>query len=67
MGHLNQFQLAQRWNMSQRTLERWRWVGTGPRFLKLGGKIVYRLADVELFEAERLRTKTQRTSRPDQP
>ena len=66
MGHLNQFQLAQRWNMSQRTLERWRW-WYRPRFLKLGGKVVYRLADVELYEGERLRTKTQRTSRPEQP
>ena len=29
--HLNQRELAERWNISQRTLERWRWVGEGPR------------------------------------
>jgi hypothetical protein len=28
--HLNQIQLAERWNVSSRTLERWRWLGQGP-------------------------------------
>lgn len=50
--HLNQIELARRWRVSPRTLERWRWVGQGPRYLKLGGKVVYRFADVEAFEAE---------------
>lgn len=48
--HLNQYDLAKRWRMSQRTLERWRWQGIGPTYLKLGMRIVYRIADIEAFE-----------------
>lgn len=58
MRHLNQLELARRWAMSPRSLERWRWTGIGPRFVKIGGRVVYRLVDVEAFEAERLRTST---------
>ena len=50
--HLSQTELAARWNISHRTLERWRTVGEGPRFIRLIGRIVYRLEDVEAFEAE---------------
>jgi hypothetical protein len=49
--HLNQNQLAERWNLSPRTLEGWRWRGWGPVYLKLGGRIAYRLEDIESFEA----------------
>jgi predicted site-specific integrase-resolvase len=56
--HLTQDQLADRWQMSPRTLERWRWLGEGPRFLKLGGRVIYRIEDVESYEAERLRDST---------
>jgi predicted site-specific integrase-resolvase len=52
--HLSQNELAARWNMSPRTLERWRWTGEGPTFLKLGGRVVYRLEDVEAHEIKRL-------------
>jgi hypothetical protein len=48
--HLNQIDLSRRWNLSPRTLERWRWKGEGPPYLKLGGRIVYRLDDVLAFE-----------------
>ena len=53
--HLNQIELARRWRMSHRTLERWRWQSQGPRYLKVGGRVVYRLDDVEAFEAARAR------------
>jgi predicted site-specific integrase-resolvase len=53
--HLNQIELAARWNISHRTLERWRWTGEGPQFIKIGGRVVYRLEDVEAFEANQLR------------
>jgi hypothetical protein len=59
----NQRDLARRWSLSQRTLERWRWLGQGPRFLKLGGRVAYRLEDIEAFEAERLREITPRVQR----
>jgi len=56
--HLNQINLADRWNISERTLERWRWLGEGPAYLKIGGRVVYRLEDVEAYEAENLRAST---------
>lgn len=58
LRHLNQVQLARRWNISPRTLERWRWLGQGPQHLKIGGRCVYRLDDIEAYEAQRVRTST---------
>jgi len=52
--HINQVELSRRWRLSPRTLERWRYRGTGPRYLKVGGRIVYRLDDIEAFEALRI-------------
>lgn len=56
--HLHQVDLARRWKLSPRTLERWRWTGEGPLFVKLGGRVVYRLEDIEAFEAVQLRSRT---------
>jgi hypothetical protein len=53
--HLNQLDLARRWRISPRTLERWRWLRQGPSYLKLGGVVVYRAADIEAFEQTQLR------------
>ena len=49
--HLNQVELSRRWSLSPRTLERWRWLRQGPHFLKIGGHVIYRLEDIEAFEA----------------
>jgi transcriptional regulator with XRE-family HTH domain len=54
--HLSQEQLAERLGVSQRTLEGWRYRGRGPAYLRLGGRIAYRLADVERFEIACLET-----------
>jgi hypothetical protein len=61
--HLGQNALASRWNISPRTLERWRWRGEGPAYLKIGGRVAYRLADIEAFEAEQRRA-TSTVARP---
>lgn len=58
MSNLDQRGLAERWLISERTLEQWRWQGKGPRFLKIGARVVYRLADVEAYEAARVHTNT---------
>lgn len=60
--HLNQIELAARLNISPRTLERWRWTGEGPRFMKVGGRVVYRLEDVEVYEDSQLRNSTAEIS-----
>jgi hypothetical protein len=56
--HLSQTELAARWNISHRTLERWRWTGEGPRFIKIGGRVVYRQEDIEAYETDNLRSST---------
>ena len=56
--HLSGKRVARRWAVSHRTLERWRWMGCGPRYLKIGGRVVYRLADIEAYEAAQLRNAT---------
>jgi hypothetical protein len=56
LTHLNQEQLARRWNVSGRTLERWRWRKEGPSYLKVGGRVRYRLDDIESYESRRLYT-----------
>jgi predicted site-specific integrase-resolvase len=53
--HFNQVELSRRWRLSPRTLERWRFQGTGPHYLRVGGRVVYRLEDVEAYEADQLR------------
>jgi len=56
--HLNQGQLAERWGVSEATLERWRSEGIGPVFLKLQGRVAYRIEDIEAYESESLRKST---------
>jgi hypothetical protein len=47
---LTQLDLARRWRMSPRTLERWRWLGKGPPYIRIA-HVLYRLDDVKAFEA----------------
>ncbi|NVK59259.1 MAG: helix-turn-helix domain-containing protein [Rhodobacteraceae bacterium] len=49
---LNQKELAERWTISHRTVERWRWAGESPAYMKIGGSVVYRVADIEGFERD---------------
>jgi len=58
LTHFHQVELARRWKLSPRTLERWRWLGLGPVFIKVGGRVVYRLEDVEAYEAANIRSST---------
>ena len=61
ISSINQTSLAKRWGISQRTLERWRSIGWGPKFHKMGGRVVYMMQDVEAYEA---RTAMHSTSCP---
>ena len=58
MDGFTQNQLAARWKHSPRTLEQWRWKGIGPRYLKIGGRVIYPLEEVEAYEAARLHQNT---------
>jgi hypothetical protein len=55
LQHLTQPELAERWRVSGRTLERWRRAGTGSAWLQLNGRVLYRLEDVLAFERSILR------------
>jgi hypothetical protein len=44
-------ELSRRWHLSPRTLEQWRWKRIGPRYLKIGGRVLYCLDDIEAYEA----------------
>lgn len=59
---MTQKELAQRWHLSTRTLERWRWLGQGPPFLRLGTRIAYRLADIEAFETAQRHVPTEESA-----
>ncbi|WLQ14313.1 DNA-binding protein [Hahella aquimaris] len=56
--HLSQNELARRWSVSLGCLERWRIDGRGPVYLKLHGRVLYRIEDVEEFEEISLRKST---------
>ena len=56
--HLSQTLLAERWGISPKTLERWRWLGCGPRYIKIGGRVVYRLDEIEAYEKRQTRSST---------
>ena len=56
---LKQKDVARRWGISHRTLERWRVIGHGPKFIKIGAHVAYRLRDVEDYEVKRVRTSTR--------
>lgn len=43
-------QLAERWHLHRQTLIRWRSSNTGPAFTKINGRVLYPLAEVELYE-----------------
>lgn len=54
MAKLTQSQLADRWHISPRTLEQWRWLGKGPKFLKIGARVLYDEVEVETYESGQL-------------
>jgi hypothetical protein len=47
---LTEKMLADRWVCSVARLQRWRTVGEGPKYLKIVGKVLYRLKDIEAYE-----------------
>jgi hypothetical protein len=47
---LTEKMLADRWVCSVARLQRWRTVGEGPPYLKIVGRVLYRLKDIEAYE-----------------
>ena len=44
--------------LSARTLESWRLHGGGPRYVKLGARVLYRQGDLEAWVSDQARTST---------
>ena len=55
--YLQPRELAERWRgvVSLSTIENWRSQNRGPRFLKIGGRVLYPVAEVEAYELRNLR------------
>lgn len=56
---LSQTQVAGMLGVAARTMERWRYEGRGPRFVRVGGRRLYRRADVDDFIQRGLATSTR--------
>lgn len=50
--------LSKRWGIATHTLSQWRWSSRGPRYMKVGRRILYRLNEIEAFEEHMLRRNT---------
>lgn len=51
--HVSPEQLAANWGMHPGTLANWRVQGKGPKFVKVGRKIWYKLEDIAAYERSR--------------
>jgi hypothetical protein len=47
-------ELSKRWSLSEGTLSNWRSLKKGPKYTKIGRRVVYRIKDIEKFEAKNL-------------
>lgn len=55
---LNEHELARRWGLSNKTLQRWRMEGRGPKHLKLSKRVSYPIETVLEFERSVLHDST---------
>lgn len=59
---INENELAQRWGISPKTLQRWRTEGRGPRYFKLSKRVCYPLDQILAFEKGALYDSTSERS-----
>ena len=53
--YLTPAELSQRYGarVSERTLANWRYLGTGPKFTRVVGRVLYPLSELEAWESKR--------------
>lgn len=57
---LSENELANRWGISPKTLQRWRTEGCGPRYMKLSKRVTYPLDVIIEFERHALHASTSK-------
>lgn len=57
-ANVNEKEAATYLGVSVSSLRRWRWIGGGPKYLKLGSRVVYQLTELDSWQADRLRCST---------
>ena len=55
---ITETELADRWRLSTKILQKWRVAGGGPRFHKFGSAVRYAITDVAHFEEKTARENT---------
>jgi len=63
MRLLTQAEAARELRLSERTLERLRLTGDGPKFIKAGRRVLYEYADLAAWIASRARSSTSEAAR----
>jgi hypothetical protein len=43
-------ELSDRWRLSDQTLANWRYAGKGPRFIRVGSRVLYPIEGINAFE-----------------
>ena len=62
--YLTQAEAADFLRISERTLERWRVEGNGPRFRRFGRRVVYAKSDLEIWADDRCYSSTSAREAP---
>lgn len=63
MPHLDTKKAAAYLTLSPHTLDRWRWSGDGPAYIKLGRAVRYRQVDLDLYIQQSIRKHTSEVTK----
>jgi predicted DNA-binding transcriptional regulator AlpA len=59
--YLTEREVAEKWRITRRTLQRWRAAGTGPRYVKIEGSIRYCKAGLrEYLKTHQIQTRKRK-------
>lgn len=53
-GRMTEKELSEHWGVKRNTLQKWRSAGTGPIYMKIGGKVIYPLEAIKEYEKSRM-------------
>ena len=53
-NHFTEKELARRWGFAPKTIQKWRWSGLGPDYIRIRGRIRYTKQAIENFENKNL-------------